>query len=142
MRRVVVQAAGRMRAVLGDGRPSLARGEPRQFMSYAGSYTFGGTTLSTRVDASSDASRVGGDQTRTVRFENGLMVLAPPVVSLLAAWPFWRKGGMIFGNVVGTALIFGTSFSLIMREYGELHRATQALWVAGRAPVFPVPAAF
>ena len=29
-------------------------------------------------DASSDASRVGGDQVRTVRFENGLMVLAPP----------------------------------------------------------------
>ena len=35
-------------------------------------------TLSTRVDASSDASRVGGDQVRHVRFENGLMVLAPP----------------------------------------------------------------
>jgi hypothetical protein len=47
-------------------------------MSYAGTYTFDGTTLSTRVDASSDASRVGGDQVRAVRFENGLMVLAPP----------------------------------------------------------------
>ena len=75
---VVFQADGRMMAVLCDGRPSLAPGEPRQFMSYAGNYTFDGTTLSTRVDASSDASRVGGDQTRTVRFENGLMVLAPP----------------------------------------------------------------
>jgi hypothetical protein len=40
-----------------------------------GNYTFDGTTLSTRVDASSDADRIGGDQTRTVRFENGLMVL-------------------------------------------------------------------
>jgi len=75
---VVFQPDGRMMAVLCDGRPSLASGEPRQFMSYAGNYTFDGTTLSTRVDASSDASRVGGDQTRTVRFENGLMVLAPP----------------------------------------------------------------
>jgi len=65
-------------AVLCDGRATLA-GEPRQFMSYAGTYTFDGTTLSTRVDASSDASRVGGDQTRSVRFEkNGAMVLAPP----------------------------------------------------------------
>ena len=37
-----------------------------------------GTTLTTRVDASSDPSRVGGDQVRRVRFENGLMVLSPP----------------------------------------------------------------
>jgi hypothetical protein len=75
---VVFQADGRMMAVLCDGRSSLAAGEARQFMSYAGNYTFDGTTLSTRVDASSDASRVGGDQVRHVRFENGLMVLAPP----------------------------------------------------------------
>jgi hypothetical protein len=75
---VVFDAGGRMMAVLCDGRPELASGEPRQFMSYAGNYTFDGTTLSTRVDASSDAARVGGDQTRRVRFEGGLMVLAPP----------------------------------------------------------------
>ena len=75
---VVFQADGRMMAVLCDGRASLPEGEPRQFMSYAGNYSFDGTTLSTRVDASSDASRVGGDQVRTVRFEDGLMVLAPP----------------------------------------------------------------
>ncbi len=56
--------------MLCDGRATLD-GEPRQFMSYAGNYTFDGTTLSTRVDASSDASRVGGDQVRSVRFENG-----------------------------------------------------------------------
>jgi hypothetical protein len=47
-------------------------------MSYAGNYTFDGATLSTRVDASSDTSRIGGDQVRSVRFENGAMVLAPP----------------------------------------------------------------
>ena len=75
---VVFQADGRMMAVLCDGRATLSPDEPRQFMSYAGNYTFDGTTLSTRVDASSDASRVGGDQVRTVRFENGAMVLAPP----------------------------------------------------------------
>ena len=76
---VVFQADGRMMAVLCVGRPALPEGEPRQFMSYAGNYTFDGQTLSTRVDASSDASRVGGDQTRSVRFEkNGAMVLAPP----------------------------------------------------------------
>jgi Lipocalin-like domain len=75
---VTFQADGRMMAVLCDGRATLD-GEPRQFMSYAGNYTFDGTTLSTRVDASSEASRIGGDQVRTVRFENnGTMVLAPP----------------------------------------------------------------
>jgi hypothetical protein len=75
---VVFAADGRMMTVLCDGRKTLAAGEPRQFMSYAGNYTFDGTTLSTRVDASSDASRVGGDQVRTVTFSDGLMTLAPP----------------------------------------------------------------
>jgi hypothetical protein len=75
---VVFQPDGRMMAALCDGREALPGDEPRQFMSYAGNYTFDGTTLSTRVDASSDPSRVGGDQVRHVRFENGLMVLAPP----------------------------------------------------------------
>lgn len=75
---VVFQADGRMMAVLCDGRAALSDGKPRQFMSYAGNYTFDGATLSTRVDASSDASRVGGDQVRHVTFRDGLMVLAPP----------------------------------------------------------------
>ena len=48
-------------------------------MSYAGNFSFDGTTLSTLVDASSDQSRVGGDQVRTVRFRpDGRMMLAPP----------------------------------------------------------------
>ena len=72
------QSDGRMYSVICDGRAELPAGEPRQFMSYAGNYTFDGTTLSTRVDASSDASRIGGDQVRRVRFEDGGMVLAPP----------------------------------------------------------------
>ncbi len=75
---VCFEPDGRMFCVLCDGRSELPPGQPRQFMSYAGNYTFDGTTLSTRVDASSDASRVGGDQVRTVRFENGGIVLAPP----------------------------------------------------------------
>jgi hypothetical protein len=75
---VVFAADGRMMAVLCDGRASLPPGVQRQFMSYAGNYAFDGTTLTTRVDASSDASRIGGDQVRSVRFEDGHMVLAPP----------------------------------------------------------------
>jgi len=75
---VCFEGDGRMYCVLCDGRPELPAGEPRQFMSYAGNYTFDGTTLSTRVDASSDPTRVGGDQVRSVRFESGGIVLAPP----------------------------------------------------------------
>src|SRR4051794_32969640 len=73
---VCFQSDGRMYCVLCDGRDTLPASEPRQFMSYAGNYTFDGTTLTTQVDASSDASRVGGEQVRTVRFENGGMTLA------------------------------------------------------------------
>jgi hypothetical protein len=72
------QADGRMFSVICDGRAELPVGETRQFVSYAGNYTFDGATLSTRVDAASDPARIGGDQLRTVRFENGGMVLAPP----------------------------------------------------------------
>jgi hypothetical protein len=75
---VCFEPHGRMYSVICDGRAALPAGEPRQFMSYAGNYTFDGTTLSTRVDASSDASRIGGEQVRNVRFENEGMVLAPP----------------------------------------------------------------
>lgn len=75
---VVFQADGRMMAVLCDGRTDMPAGEPRQFMSYAGNYTFDGATLSTRVDGSSDASRIGGHQVRNVKFKDGAMALAPP----------------------------------------------------------------
>ena len=75
---VCFEPDGRMCNVICDGRAELPAGEPRQFMSYAGNYTFDGATLSTRVDASSDVSRIGGDQVRAVRFENGGMWLMPP----------------------------------------------------------------
>jgi Lipocalin-like domain len=75
---VIFQSDGRMMTVLCDGRASLPEGESRQFMSYAGNYRFDGKTLVTRVDASSEASRVGGEQVRQVRFEGGRMILAPP----------------------------------------------------------------
>jgi Lipocalin-like domain len=75
---VTFQADGRMMAVLCDGRASLPSDEPRQFMSYAGNYRFDGSTLVTKVDASSDASRIGGEQVRQVRFERGRMLLNPP----------------------------------------------------------------
>lgn len=70
-----------------------------------------------------------------------VMLLAPPAASLAAAFPFWRKGGMIFGNIVGTAIIFATAFALIMREYVEIDRAVQACLDA-ETVCFPSPGAF
>ena len=68
----------RMMSVVGDNRPAMPEGAPRLFQSYGGRYSFDGTTLVTRVDFASEASRVGGEQVRTVRFEGELMVLCPP----------------------------------------------------------------
>jgi hypothetical protein len=70
-----------------------------------------------------------------------LELTVPPVVALFAAFPFWRKGGMIFGNIAGTAIIFGTAFGLIMREYVEIDRMVQACLDAGDI-CWPVPGAF
>lgn len=69
------------------------------------------------------------------------MLTAPPAVALLAAFPFWRQGGMILGNIVGTAVIFGAAFALIMREYVEIDRWTQACIDAGDF-CWPTPSAF
>jgi hypothetical protein len=70
-----------------------------------------------------------------------LQLIAPPVVAFLAALPFWRKGGMIFGNIAGTAIIFGTAFALIMREYVEIDRMVHACLEAGEV-CWPEPSSF
>ena len=75
---VTFAADGRMMTVLCDGRTTVPSGEPRQYMSYAGNYRFDGSTLVMRVDASSEASRVGGEQVRQVRFEGERLLLNPP----------------------------------------------------------------
>jgi hypothetical protein len=79
MGRLTLDAEGRMMAVLCDGRASLPPGTPRLYTSYCGNYSFDGKRLVTRVDACSEPERMGTDQVRDVRFENGLMVLRPPV---------------------------------------------------------------
>ena len=70
-----------------------------------------------------------------------LELTVPPIVAFIAAFPFWRKGGMIFGNIAGTAIIFGTAFALIMREYVEIDRMVQACLDAGEF-CWPVPSEF
>lgn len=71
----------RMIAALGDARDAVpAEEQPRQYNSYAGPYVFDGTTLVTTVDCASLPDRLGTEQVRGVRFEEGgrLMVLTPP----------------------------------------------------------------
>jgi hypothetical protein len=79
MGRVTLAADGRMMAVLCDGRAQLPAGETRQYTSYCGNYRFEDGRLTTRVDAASDAERLGTDQVRDARFEGDLMVLRPPL---------------------------------------------------------------
>ena len=38
----------------------------------------------------------------------------PPVTAVLVAFPFWRKGQMTFGSIVGTTVIFGSALGLIL----------------------------
>jgi Lipocalin-like domain len=76
--RVTFTADGRMMSVVCDGRRELPAGTSRDYSSYCGNYTFDGARLVTRVDAASDPSRIGSDQERGVRFEDGRMILSPP----------------------------------------------------------------
>jgi hypothetical protein len=76
--RVMFTADGRMMAVTSDGRPDLPPGTERAYSSYIGSYNFDGSRLITRVDGSSDPSRIGSDQVRGVRFDGERMILSPP----------------------------------------------------------------
>ena len=65
----------------------------------------------------------------------------PAILGLLAAIPFWRRSDAIFGNIVGTAIIFAFAFGMIWREHVELDRVVQACLDAG-ATCWPQPAAF
>lgn len=71
----------------------------------------------------------------------GLQALVPFVIALIVAYPFWRKGHPIFGNLVGTIVLFGAAFALIMRERIELDRIATRCFDQGYY-CFPVPSAF
>jgi len=55
-----------------------------------------------------------------------LQSIVPPIVGTLVAYPMWRMGSAILGNVAGTCIIFGTAIGLIFREYIEIDRVTKA----------------
>ena len=71
----------------------------------------------------------------------GFQAVVPFVIALIAAYPFWRKRHAIFGNLVGTTVLFGAAFALIMRERIDLDRIATRCFDQGYY-CFPVPSAF
>lgn len=50
----------------------------------------------------------------------------PLLVAAAIAFPFWRKGHPIMGNLAGTVVVFTSAFALILRERIQLDRIEQA----------------
>ena len=70
-----------------------------------------------------------------------LQLTAVPLLGLLVTIPFWRRAEMIFGNIVGSAVILGWAIALIFREYVDVDRTVQACIDAGTT-CWPEPSAF
>jgi len=81
--RLMFTSSGRMMAMTGDGRQEVPAGRAREYNSYAGTYTFDGKRLGTRVDSCSNPAYMNTEQVREVSHEGGLMVLRPPVRTYL-----------------------------------------------------------
>ena len=75
---IVIGADGRISVMMIDARTDLPAGETRDYSGYSGRDSFDGSRLVTHVDCAPDPSRIGSDQPRGVRFEDGLMILQPP----------------------------------------------------------------
>ena len=71
----------------------------------------------------------------------GFALTVQPLLAVLVAMPFWRKSQATFGNIVGTAVIFVSAIGMILRDYVEIDRVTQACLEAGTT-CFPEPSAF
>jgi hypothetical protein len=70
-----------------------------------------------------------------------LMATVPPLAGVAAAYPFWQREETIFGNIVGSVLIFAASMGCIFREYQIIDRVTQQCLDAGYT-CWPDPPAF
>ena len=70
-----------------------------------------------------------------------LMGSVPLVVGLIVAYPFWRRSEAIFGNIIGTGVIFSAAFAMIWREHLQIDQVVQQCLDAGTT-CFPEPAAF
>ena len=70
-----------------------------------------------------------------------LALVVPSTAAVLVAWPIWKSGQAILGNVAGTLVIMGTAMALIMREHVVLDRVVQGCLEQGFT-CWPEPSAF
>jgi hypothetical protein len=71
----------------------------------------------------------------------GLEASVVPLVGFLVALPLWLKSQPIFGNIAGAVVIFGSAFSLILREHLTIDAMVRKCIDEG-VPCFPHPEAF
>lgn len=69
------------------------------------------------------------------------LAIVPPIFAFLIAYPIWRKGEPILGNVAGSIILFGAGFAMIWREHVVLDRIVQACLNEGTT-CWPEPSAF
>jgi hypothetical protein len=66
----------------------------------------------------------------------------PAAAAVLVAFPLWKANQPIFGNLVGTAVLFMGAFAMIMRERMDVERFMQACLDQGGIACWPEPSAF
>lgn len=70
-----------------------------------------------------------------------LELTVAPLLALLVALPLWRRTETILGNIAGTAILFGTGFALIWREYIVIDQVVKQCLEDGTV-CWPEPSAF
>jgi Lipocalin-like domain len=75
---LVLNEAGRLMAVLCDGRTVMPEGKRRAYASYCGNYRIEAGRLITIVDAAAPPVRAGGAEIRTWELRDGRLVLMSP----------------------------------------------------------------
>ena len=70
-----------------------------------------------------------------------LGAVVPLIVGILVAMPLWLGAQTILGNILGTAVMFGSAIGLILREYVVIDHIVQKCLEDG-TPCWPNPSAF
>lgn len=68
-------------------------------------------------------------------------IFVPFVLGGAVAYPIWRTGQPILGNIFGSAVIFASAVGLIMREHVELDAVVQGC-LDRAVTCWPEPSAF
>lgn len=65
----------------------------------------------------------------------------PTLSGALIAYPLWRSGQPILGNLAGSVVVFGAALALMLREHVELDRVVRGCLDQGFT-CWPKPSAF